>query len=198
MELILIRHALPVRIERADGAPADPELSDIGHRQASALARWLQDEHIDRLYSSPLRRALQTAEPIADSHGLDIVVHEGVSEFDRDADFYVPLEELKHTDYAKWLSLVQGGWEFDPVAFTRTVSAALGEIIEGNRGRRVAVVCHGGVVNVWTAAMLGIDRPMFFPPEYTSVHRYRARDRETAMLVALNETAHLRDRESLY
>ncbi|MCY4631289.1 MAG: histidine phosphatase family protein, partial [bacterium] len=52
MKLILIRHALPERVENSDG-PADPGLTDVGHEQARRLAAWLQGEHIDHVASSP-------------------------------------------------------------------------------------------------------------------------------------------------
>ena len=65
MELILIRHGLPLRIETDDGKPADPDLSDTGHQQAALMAAWLEQEHIDAIYSSPMNRAQQTAEPLA-------------------------------------------------------------------------------------------------------------------------------------
>ncbi len=65
MDLLLIRHALPVRIEGGDG-PADPELSDDGWRQAGALAAWLADDGIDAMVASPLRRAQETAAPLAE------------------------------------------------------------------------------------------------------------------------------------
>src|SRR4030081_1532783 len=62
MELLLVRHALPHRVEMEEGTAADPELSAAGHAQAEALADFLTDERIDVLIASPLRRALQTAE----------------------------------------------------------------------------------------------------------------------------------------
>ncbi|HZA87486.1 MAG TPA: histidine phosphatase family protein, partial [Acidimicrobiales bacterium] len=62
MELLLVRHARPLRAESIDG-PADPGLSPLGRRQADALAAWLATEAIDAIYTSPLRRALETAAP---------------------------------------------------------------------------------------------------------------------------------------
>ena len=61
MKLILIRHGLPVRSDSS----ADPPLAPQGARQAGQMARWLKDEGIDALYSSPMRRARETADPLA-------------------------------------------------------------------------------------------------------------------------------------
>ena len=85
MELLLIRHGLPEKVVTTDGSPADPPLSDIGLKQAELVAEYLKDVRLDRLYSSPMRRAHQTAIPLAREQGLDIETEEGVAEYDRDA-----------------------------------------------------------------------------------------------------------------
>lgn len=194
MELLVIRHGLPLRIENADGTPANPPLSPHGRRQADSLARWLADEAIDGIYASPLKRAYETAVPLARAHGLEIRTEPGVVEFDPDAESYVPLEELKAQDYERWLELVQGGLystvDFD--AFRRVVIASMERIIADNPGRRIAVVCHGGVINTWAAHILGIDTPLFFDPTYTSINRTLAAGTGERMVVSLNEAAHLR------
>jgi len=65
MELIIIRHGLPLRTEKTDGSPADPKLSETGIEQAKKLASWMRNEHLDALYCSPMMRARMTAEPLA-------------------------------------------------------------------------------------------------------------------------------------
>lgn len=81
MELILIRHGLPEKVISEDGAPADPPLSAEGHSQAEKMAAFLKDEKIDRLYSSPMRRAHQTALPLAAVKNLEIELEPGVAEY---------------------------------------------------------------------------------------------------------------------
>ena len=90
MELILIRHGLPEKVINQDGTPADPPLSEEGLKQAELVANWLEHEQIDKLYASPMRRAVQTAEPLAKVKGLDIELREGVAEYDRKSDLYIP------------------------------------------------------------------------------------------------------------
>ncbi len=53
-------------------------------------------------------------------------------------------------------------------------------------------MCHGGIINGYLSAMLGLDSLLFFVPDYTSVSRVRAARSGTRSLVSLNETAHLR------
>src|SRR5690349_24318953 len=89
VELLLIRHGLPVRVENID-APADPELAEPGRAQAQALARYLAPAGLTALASSPMRRAVETAQPLADATGLAAPVHPGLAEMDRDARYYVP------------------------------------------------------------------------------------------------------------
>ena len=195
MQLLLIRHALPEREENESGEPADPALSPIGRDQARRLARWLAPEELHAIYASPLRRALETARYVSEGRSLAIVREPGVIELDPEASSYIPLEELKETDYPAWQALVGGGLTAgtDIEAFRSTVVSTVERIIARHRGQRVAIVCHGGVINVWAAHVLGIDRPIFFEPIYTAVQRFAAAASGERSLLALNEAAHLRD-----
>jgi probable phosphoglycerate mutase len=196
MELLLIRHALPLRVEKRDGTPADPPLSPEGVDQAGRLAAWLASERVDAVYSSPLRRARETAEPIAAARGLALRIEPGVVEFDPLSASYVPLEEIKAESRELWQELVNGGLTagIDVALFRRTVAAALERIVAAHAGERVAVVCHGGVVNAWGAQVLGLESMLFFQPGYTSVSRFLAAGSGERSLLSLNETAHLRAR----
>lgn len=195
MELILIRHALPLRVEREDGSPADPGLSEIGIEQATKLARWMESEKLDSIYSSPMTRAKETADPLSDVKGVEITIEAGVAEFDNQSSLYIPMEELKAKDYKRWLELVDGGFskQFDLASFKKVALESIENIISENSGRRVAAFCHGGVINVWAAHVLGIDKYLFFPPEYTSINRFMASSSGVKSLISLNETGHLRD-----
>ncbi len=193
MELILIRHGLPMHVETEDGSPADPPLSTEGHQQASLMADWLCDTHIDHLYSSPMQRAVQTAAPLAAAKGMNAELREGVAEYDRHADHYIPVEELKKLDYDRWQRLMRG--EVDDVDFPKFcegVISTLNEIIATHPGKKGAVTCHGGVINVWTAHVIGIEPRMFFNPNYTSINRYMAASSGERSIITLNEHAHLR------
>jgi probable phosphoglycerate mutase len=183
-----------VRLHSPDGSPADPPLSETGRQQAARLAEWLRDEQIDALYASPMRRARETAEPLAAMRGLEIRLVPDLVELDHRAAFYIPLEELKRENREAWLAFVQGGI-FDGVdvpAFRAGVVAAFERIIAAHPRQRVAVVCHGGVINAWAAHVLGIAAPIFFEPGYTSIQRFLAASSGERMLASLNEQAHLR------
>lgn len=195
MELLLIRHGLPRRVENDDGRPADPPLSDTGHAQAAALAQWLADEAIDALYASPLQRAVETAGPLLEARGLELRIEPGVAELDQHSETYVPLEEIKAADREAWREMMRGGGlygEADIESFHAVVTASLGRIVAAHRGERVAVVCHGGVINVYAAEVLGIPPSLFFDPTYTSLNRFAIASSGERSVRTLGEAAHLR------
>ena len=196
MELLLIRHALPVRIEGEEGTAADPELADVGHEQSRALAEYLGGERIDVLYASPLRRARQTAEPLASQLGLEMIIDEELAEFDRHSHFYIPIEELKQEKDERWDDLVEGRWgvdgEVDPSTFKAVVVEAVERVITAHPGKVVAIVCHGGVINAYFAHLLGLEFPMFFEPAYTSISRVLASSGGQRQVKSINEHAHVR------
>jgi probable phosphoglycerate mutase len=196
MELLLIRHALPVRIEAEEGTAADPELAELGQAQAEALATYLAGEKVDVLYTSPLRRALETAEPVSARLGLDVVVDEELAEFDRHSHFYIPIEELRELKDERWDDLVEGRWgvdgEVDPNTFQDVVVEAIEREIAAHSGQTVAIICHGGVINAYFAHLLKLDFPMFFEPAYTSISRVLASSAGQRQVKSINEHAHVR------
>lgn len=195
MELVLVRHALPVRRELVEGI-ADPELAPDGASQALRLADYLAVEDIAAIYVSPLKRAIETAAPLAAKLGITPVVDDDISEFDRNSKEYVPIEELRGTDDPRWLKMIRGEWEEGhdhPDLFRKRVIEACERIIERHPGERVVAVCHGGVINQYLAHILGIQTQLgFFYPQYTSIHRVVASRNGLRSLSTLNETAHLR------
>jgi probable phosphoglycerate mutase len=195
MELLLIRHALPVRIEDADGA-ADPPLADLGRDQSEALAKALADEGVVGLLTSPLRRALQTAEPVARVLGLDAVVVDGLAEYDRGSNWYIPIEELRAANDPRWLDYLDEHWGtdrgIDPDGFRAGVVRTVEDIIAANPGRKVAAVAHGGVINAYVAHVLQTPIAGVFEPAYTSITRILAASRGERMVKSMNEASHVK------
>jgi len=191
---LLIRHALPMRVEQSEG-PADPELAPAGWQQAGRLAAWLASEGIDAVYSSPLRRALQTAEPLAEVTGHAVRVVDGLAEWDRQASSYIPIEELQAAGDPVWKSLAAGALHelgVDAPSFQGRVVEAVASIVADHPGETVAAVCHGGVLNAYLANVLGIDRVLFYAPDYTCINRVRISGSGVRSVRTLNETPHLR------
>lgn len=192
VELILVRHALPIRACGVNGAAADPGLAAEGHEQAGHLAGWLSAECIDAVVSSPARRARETAAPLADSLGLPIGTADALREFDTGATEYVPVEEL-HADDPRWQALARG--EFydcaDPEEFCGRVIDGAEQLVAAHPGGRIAVFSHAGAINVYTGYVLGLARNMWFAPGYASVTRIAADRDGRRSLISLNEAGHL-------
>jgi len=197
MELLIIRHALPVRRE-LDAGVADPQLSDDGLAQADRLAEYLASEKIHAVYASPLRRAQQTAAPLARTQGVDIVTVDDIAEWDRNSNEYVPVEELKAANDPRWQAMLRGEWhmhEESPEEFNKRCVLAIEKMIADHSGQTIAVVCHGGVINAYLVHVLGLTVNVqgFFYPNYTSIHRVAAARSGERSIVTINETSHLRN-----
>lgn len=196
MELIFVRHAEPARVNAGDvEGPADPGLTTRGTEQAQRLATWLVDESVDALVTSPLRRARETAAPLAIALGIEPVVDDGVSEYDAASGEYIPIEDLRAAKDERWYATIEGRWAdvggADPQEFQRVVVPAIESIVEHHPGKRVAVVTHGGVINVYLAHVLGLSATLWFHPEYTSISRVLAASAGTRSVGSVNETSHL-------
>lgn len=195
MELLIIRHGLPVRRELTTGA-ADPELSEAGQAQAVHLAQYLASEQIDAIYASPLARAQETALALLGGRDLDLRTSDGIAEWDQHSSEYVPVEELKAANDPRWHAMLAGEWSVDESEedFRYRVVSAIEGIIGNHGGQRVAVVCHGGVINGYLSHVLGLDTFArgFFYPNYTSINRVAAASSGERSVVTVNETSHLR------
>lgn len=195
MELILVRHALPERVENVDGV-ADPGLQPLGWEQAGRLADWLGREHIDHIAVSPKRRAVETATPLADRLGMTPEVVQGFSEIDRTSRTYIPVEEMKRENNEHWQAIMKGDWAsvgyHDPAEFHREVVAARDDLLERHHDQRVVVVAHGGTINAIVSSYLGFESPRFvFDFGYTSITRAGRGYTDRIIIRSLNEMAHL-------
>ena len=195
MELLIIRHALPVRRELTEGV-ADPELAPEGHEQAGLLARYLESEKIDAIYASPMTRARETAAPLAAALEMEVRISPGVAEWDQNSPEYVPVEELKAANDPRWHAMLAGEWGSDESEddFKARMLDAIEAIIDDHRGDRVAIVCHGGIINGYLSHVLGLGDVTrgFFYPNYTSINRVAAASSGERSIVTVNETSHLR------
>jgi probable phosphoglycerate mutase len=194
VELIIIRHALPHRAD-GDNATADPELAETGHHQAKATADFLAGERIDAVVASPLRRAHQTAEPLAAGLGLGIRTVEGLREIDPFGGAYIPAEEVAEDHpivqaFAEDRYSLFGNQEgFE--RFRDVVVGAFDSIVAEHKGQRVAVFCHGTVIGTYLASLLDHDDPFAFLPDYCGISRVLASG-GLRTLRSVNETGHVR------
>lgn len=158
MHLYLIRHG-ESHVNLADWADGntDEGLTDLGQRQAAALARWLpgQVAHADALYASTMMRAIETAAPLAMAYDLTPSPDDRLREVGNNRWDHVawPNDALPR-DYAEyWASerpfspvtpLTEGGETF--MHFRTRVGLFIEDMIDRHQSEIVLAVCHGGVI----------------------------------------------------
>nr|WP_222131836.1 histidine phosphatase family protein [Pseudonocardia sp. C8] len=194
--MILVRHALPERVAHTDGTHADPGLTPEGHAQAARLVSALAGEPLAALYTSTMRRAAETAAPLAAARGLVPVARADLREYDAERPEYVPVGQLAGADPVAWERMRAGELpdHVDAAAFTRRVHHALEEIVAAHPGRATAVVvAHAGVVNAYLATILGIDRLLPFPLDHTGITRVLCARDGLRKARTVNELSHVAD-----
>lgn len=208
-EIYLIRHAdaLPDADEVIDGGYDVQSLSELGRRQARALAGRLKDAKLTAVYASPIGRARETAAAIAEAAGLELRIEPELREvalgaIGPEADSGIGQEEVARMLRERLreiasIALSGGKWDAipgsEPSAELRArVTAAVDSMAARHPGERVAAVSHGGSINAYFAALLGIERDYFFPAANTSISVVRVKGNRR-MLLALNDVAHLRE-----
>ncbi|ORV08370.1 histidine phosphatase family protein [Mycobacterium celatum] len=194
MQLLLVRHALPLRSEPGQGS--DPDLSDEGFTQTERLPGALARFPITRVVSSPQRRAIQTAEPVAAARDLAVHVDERFAEYDRELPVYIPIEQIREEKPQEWARMAEGRLpsSVDEVAFRARVNAAVDDVVAAaDPDDTVAVFSHGGVINVVLHEILGTRRLLSFPIDYVSVTRLLFSRSGQASVAAVNCTEHVWD-----
>lgn len=194
MLLLLIRHALPLRTRAGEGS--DPELTEDGWEQARRLPGALARFPIRRLVSSPQRRAVQTAQPVAGVLGMTVDIDDRLAEYDRGLSHYIPLEQVRTERPEDWDKMAAGELPgaVDTDAFRRRIRAALADIVAGGEhDDTVAVFSHGGVINVVLHEILGTAKLLSFSIDYASVTALRYSRTGRASVAGVNGVEHVWD-----
>ena len=204
MKLILARHG-ETESNRAGLALGqdDIELTEHGRWQVEQLARSLEGEAVDAVYSSPLKRALATAEPIARRQGREVRVEDGLIEMD-----IGEMEGLTYREvgerYPRFLQIWLGGQAaYEPMPGgerLRDVQERAWQAVERMRERHardvVVAVTHNFVILTILCRALGLELGDFRRLRHNVAAKSVLELHENrSMLVCLNDTCHL-DEES--
>jgi 2,3-bisphosphoglycerate-dependent phosphoglycerate mutase len=183
------------------GEQWDPPLSERGAEQAALLAGRLLVMDLEPfvVYSSPLRRANETAEAFARLAGTDVTVDDELVEAHIGGWEGKPFEEIigSDPDVVQHIRNQRAIWHRAPGAegaegFRTRVRTAVDAIVDGHLGENVLVFAHGGVINAYVGDLLGLGQEMFFLPENTSLNSVDV-DGETRTVRFLNDVLHLTD-----
>ena len=195
--LYLVRHAQSEGNRgEYDDPDNDPPLSAVGLEQAGRLARRFTRQRVDAVYASPLRRALETAQAIADQAGLQVCPLEDL----REVDLGAPQREFGAYTEEQALALReqvarQPTWDSFPgsegsAAARRRIAGAIDRIVGECPGQRVVVVAHGLVIQTYVSRVLGLERDFVFYPFNAGITSIRAKD-DRRVIWRLNDVAHL-------
>ncbi len=166
-QLLLIRHGINdmVSQKRLAGWLPGVHLNEAGRAQAEAVAERLREVPLAAIYSSPLERTVETAEPIARLKGLPVQVREGLGEV-RYGDWTGQLiEELAKNELWRVVQLYPSGMRFPGGDSMREMQARIVneiEMIAADHPRDiVALVTHADLIKAALAHYLGVHFDLF-------------------------------------
>jgi len=188
----------------------DSTLTDLGKRQAAFVAKRFKDLQTDSILSSPMPRALETAQAIAHTTGAPLETHEVFRE-------YLPPTSLigarMDTDEGRAYTEAlrehyeEPGWHYadeDSYFDLHERACAALDLLEASAHTKIAVVSHAGFMRVLFTAMLSKREPdprtarrlaRFLLPENTGITVCRYRPQETKRnvwrMITWNDHAHL-------
>jgi probable phosphoglycerate mutase len=204
VRLYLIRHGESGGNEaRREGriADFDPPLTETGREQARRLGERMAAYGVDAVYASPLRRAYDTGHEIAHRLGLEITVLDDLQEINEPlrargefTDANVIPEGVTHQEIKRQFE-EDPTWDNLPgseksAPFRERICRAVDTIVRDNPGRKVAVACHGGVIQSYVACVLGLKTDFPFYAFNASITSIRAAGERRAIW-RLNDLAHL-------
>ncbi len=202
-QVYLARHGTTVSTDEDRFAgETDVALSEIGRAEARALGARLASERFAAFYASPLQRALETAQLIAEPHGMPVATRPDLREMSHgrwEAKTRAEVRSLYPEEYARW--------EADPFSFapergetglavTARALPALLEIVRSHRDGQVLIVSHKATVRLLVSALLGMDSRTYRDrldqsPGCLNVLEFR--DPARARLTLFNDTSHCRE-----
>jgi broad specificity phosphatase PhoE len=201
--LLLVRHGQSEgNAERRFGGHTATPLSTLGHTQALATAKALATSSITAIYSSDLKRAVQTAEPLGQLTGLPVYtteafrersvgVMEGLTFEDAAEQYPEQYAALLHRDFEH---VLKGGESYRQLL--DRAWQKLDEVISLNSGGTIAVFSHTGTICILVLHLMGaLDspelKPVWLSTSNCGISRFELRSDGFIRVTALNDTRHL-------
>jgi len=201
--VLLIRHGQSRgNAEGRFGGHTDTPLSARGRRQAEALAKALVGEKFSAIYSSDLKRAVQTAEPLARVTRAKLVTSDAFRERSVGVMEGLTFEEAAEQYPEQYAALLHRDFEhvlLGGESYRQTLDRAskkLDEIIKQHKGGRIAVFTHTGAICILSLHLMGaLDspelKPVWIATANCAIARFDLRDDGFIRVLTLNDTRHL-------
>jgi probable phosphoglycerate mutase len=174
-------------------------LDETGLRQAELVGRYFKGMEIHGIYSSPLARARETAEKIAQLHNLKVQPLQGIIDMsfgNWEGQSHRDIQKNDKETYHQWVETphlvrLPGGESLDDVRMR--AMAALDEVIQKHPGKTLVLVTHRVVNKVLISGILGLDSSHFWQiaQDTTAINLIQHRDGKYVLLL-MNETCHLK------
>lgn len=199
-EIIIIRHGETEwnKTGRFQGH-SDVPLSAEGRAQAAMLGENLAVDHVDMIYASDLTRAMETAAPLAQRFGLEVISDPQLRELNFGA-----WEGRNFNDVNAENPNAMKNFYTDPEQadipesepfpeFQRRIAGRVREIVAQERGKRIVIVSHGASIRILLADLLSMPiRSIWHLSQLnTAVNKIRFEDDGFAVVTLMNDTSHL-------
>ncbi|MEZ4389994.1 MAG: histidine phosphatase family protein [Polyangiales bacterium] len=200
LQLVFVRHGESEgnRAGAFTGHSASP-LTARGRAQAEAVARALGDDGVSALYASDLRRAVETASPLAALTGLGLVTRRDLRERDMGEWVGRTFADIEANAPEDWRRLRARDLDHRPPGAethrecAARVGAALDEIVASHDEGSVVLVSHGVAIHHMLRHLLRVsDERTLFHVENCAVQRLSRSASGTVRVLALNDARHLR------
>lgn len=199
--MLLVRHGVTAEnITYTLIGRTDVSLHRIGVVQGEAVGESLRSVSLTAIYTSPLRRSIETAQIISRHHALEIQTCDGLTEIDLGivdgVSSFVAYEQhqalMGHALDESLPDFCFPGGESRSDALVR-FQTSLAEIVARHPNQMVCVVTHGGPLGLWLAQMHRepLGRFRGWQPTHGSITRVRANGAGNHLLLSRNEIAHL-------
>ena len=201
--VLLIRHGQSRgNAERRFGGHTATPLSARGHRQAELTARTLKSESLTAIYSSDLARAIETARPLSNLTGLPIHGTNAFRERSVGVMEGLTFEAAAQQHPEQYAALLRRDFEHvltGGESYRQLLDRArqkLDEIIDQNRGGKIAVFSHTGTICILALHLMGaLDSPELKPVWISSgncgISRFELREDGFVRVLCVNDTSHL-------
>ena len=198
---LLLRHGqTPMSVQKRYAGRSDVPLTDLGVQQAVAAAKRLASAGLDVIVTSPLRRAVQTAEEVAAATGVPVVTEAGFRETDFGAWEGLTFSEVRErwpAELNRWLAdpaaAPPGGESLAEVS--ERVTAALHRVLSARERQTVLIVSHVTPIKTLVAAALLAPPPALYRMhlDVAALSRIDWYADGPAVLRSFNDTSHLAD-----